>query len=173
MISGIHKFLSILHLVAEVVLYIFGQFIGPVQTSLYFILIPNCSFIAVTCTGMATPAFGQSTAAGPVPFGSPGTPVQGFSALAPSAFGKKITRTWFWFSSILPEVCSKKHSLCFFLNLRSCNGYSQQPGASLYWHVFCCWPGSPSTPSFSIGAGSKTSGARQRLQARRQHPRKK
>ncbi|XP_014052596.1 nuclear envelope pore membrane protein POM 121 [Salmo salar] len=69
--------------------------------------------------GTSTPTFGQSTAAGPIPFGSPGTPVQGFSALAPSAFG------------------------------------------------------SPSTPSFSIGAGSKTSGARQRLQARRQHPRKK
>ncbi|XP_057604077.1 nuclear envelope pore membrane protein POM 121C [Hippopotamus amphibius kiboko] len=32
--------------------------------------------------------------------------------------------------------------------------------------------GSPA-PSFSIGAGSKTPGARQRLQARRQHPRKK
>ncbi|KAM4795673.1 nuclear envelope pore membrane protein POM 121-like [Rhinophrynus dorsalis] len=32
---------------------------------------------------------------------------------------------------------------------------------------------SPSTPSFSIGSGSKPSGARQRLQARRQHPRKK
>uniref|UniRef100_A0A7N4PLL8 POM121 transmembrane nucleoporin C n=1 Tax=Sarcophilus harrisii TaxID=9305 RepID=A0A7N4PLL8_SARHA len=31
----------------------------------------------------------------------------------------------------------------------------------------------PSTPSFSIGAGSKTPGARQRLQARRQHTRKK
>nr|XP_046181054.1 nuclear envelope pore membrane protein POM 121 isoform X1 [Oncorhynchus gorbuscha] len=69
--------------------------------------------------GTSTPTFGQSTAAGPIAFGSPGTPVQGFSALAPSAFG------------------------------------------------------SPSTPSFSIGAGSKTSGARQRLQARRQHPRKK
>ncbi|XP_029546077.1 nuclear envelope pore membrane protein POM 121 [Salmo trutta] len=69
--------------------------------------------------GMATPAFGQSTAAGPVPFGSPGTPVQGFSAMGSSSFG------------------------------------------------------SPSAPSFSIGAGSKTSGARQRLQARRQHPRKK
>uniref|UniRef100_A0A4W5M3Y7 POM121 transmembrane nucleoporin n=1 Tax=Hucho hucho TaxID=62062 RepID=A0A4W5M3Y7_9TELE len=69
--------------------------------------------------GTSTPTFGQSTAAGPIPFGSPGTPVQGFSALAPSGFG------------------------------------------------------SPSTPSFSIGAGSKTSGARQRLQARRQHPRKK
>ncbi|CAB1352399.1 unnamed protein product [Coregonus sp. 'balchen'] len=69
--------------------------------------------------GTSTPAFGQSTAAGPVPFGSPGTPVQGFSAMASSPFG------------------------------------------------------SPSAPSFSIGAGSKTSGARQRLQARRQHPRKK
>ncbi|CAL8365239.1 unnamed protein product [Lota lota] len=33
--------------------------------------------------------------------------------------------------------------------------------------------GSPATPSFSIGAGSKPSGARQRLQARRQHTRKK
>uniref|UniRef100_A0A3Q4BID1 Uncharacterized protein n=1 Tax=Mola mola TaxID=94237 RepID=A0A3Q4BID1_MOLML len=33
--------------------------------------------------------------------------------------------------------------------------------------------GSPATPSFSIGAGSKPSGARQRLQARRQHNRKK
>ncbi|KAM4699280.1 nuclear envelope pore membrane protein POM 121 [Discoglossus pictus] len=32
---------------------------------------------------------------------------------------------------------------------------------------------SPATPSFSIGAGSKPAGARQRLQARRQHPRKK
>ncbi|XP_042183786.1 nuclear envelope pore membrane protein POM 121 [Oncorhynchus tshawytscha] len=69
--------------------------------------------------GTSTPAFGQSTAAGPVPFGSPGTPVQGFSAMGSSSFG------------------------------------------------------SPAAPSFSIGAGSKTSGARQRLQARRQHPRKK
>ncbi|KAL7389521.1 hypothetical protein ABVT39_005673 [Epinephelus coioides] len=33
--------------------------------------------------------------------------------------------------------------------------------------------GSPATPSFSIGAGSKPTGARQRLQARRQHNRKK
>ncbi|XP_076017379.1 nuclear envelope pore membrane protein POM 121 [Genypterus blacodes] len=67
--------------------------------------------------GTSTPAFGQSNAAaGPIPFGSPGTPVQGFGA-APF--------------------------------------------------------GSPATPSFSIGAGSKPSGARQRLQARRQHNRKK
>ncbi|KAJ7996977.1 hypothetical protein DPEC_G00224120 [Dallia pectoralis] len=68
--------------------------------------------------GTSTPVFGQSTATGPIPFGSPGTP--GFNAMAPSPFGA-----------------------------------------------------SPSAPSFSIGAGSKTSGARQRLQARRQHPRKK
>ncbi|XP_008330877.1 nuclear envelope pore membrane protein POM 121 [Cynoglossus semilaevis] len=66
--------------------------------------------------GTSTPSFGQSTAVGPVPFGSPATPLQGFS---PSPFG------------------------------------------------------SPATPSFSIGAGSKPSGARQRLQARRQHNRKK
>ncbi|KAG7471118.1 hypothetical protein MATL_G00121000 [Megalops atlanticus] len=33
--------------------------------------------------------------------------------------------------------------------------------------------GASPTPSFSIGSGSKPSGARQRLQARRQHPRKK
>ncbi|KAM9331947.1 nuclear envelope pore membrane protein POM 121 [Pholidichthys leucotaenia] len=33
--------------------------------------------------------------------------------------------------------------------------------------------GSPGAPSFSIGAGSKPAGARQRLQARRQHVRKK
>uniref|UniRef100_A0A3P8TYH8 POM121 transmembrane nucleoporin n=1 Tax=Amphiprion percula TaxID=161767 RepID=A0A3P8TYH8_AMPPE len=66
--------------------------------------------------GTSTPSFGQSAAAGPIPFGSPGTPVQGFNA-APF--------------------------------------------------------GSPATPSFSIGAGSKPSGARQRLQARRQHNRKK
>ncbi|CAJ1063411.1 nuclear envelope pore membrane protein POM 121 [Xyrichtys novacula] len=65
--------------------------------------------------GTSTPAFGQG-AAGPNPFGSPGTPVQGFNAVP---FG------------------------------------------------------SPATPSFSIGAGSKPSGARQRLQARRQHNRKK
>ncbi|KAL0994497.1 hypothetical protein UPYG_G00123030 [Umbra pygmaea] len=70
--------------------------------------------------GTSTPTFGQSTATGPAPFGNPGTPVQGFSAMAASPFGS-----------------------------------------------------SPSAPSFSIGAGSKTSGARQRLQARRQHPRKK
>ncbi|XP_045896041.1 nuclear envelope pore membrane protein POM 121 isoform X2 [Micropterus dolomieu] len=66
--------------------------------------------------GTSTPSFGQSAAAGPLPFGSPGTPVQGFNAVP---FG------------------------------------------------------SPTTPSFSIGAGSKPSGARQRLQARRQHNRKK
>ncbi|XP_076607057.1 nuclear envelope pore membrane protein POM 121 isoform X2 [Chaetodon auriga] len=68
--------------------------------------------------GTSTPSFGQSAAAaaGPIPFGSPGTPVQGFSTVP---FG------------------------------------------------------SPATPSFSIGAGSKPSGARQRLQARRQHNRKK
>ncbi|XP_068187885.1 nuclear envelope pore membrane protein POM 121 [Antennarius striatus] len=66
--------------------------------------------------GTSTPSFGQSAPAGPIPFGSPGTPVQGFN---PVPFG------------------------------------------------------SPATPSFSIGAGSKPSGARQRLQARRQHNRKK
>nr|XP_020454019.1 nuclear envelope pore membrane protein POM 121-like isoform X2 [Monopterus albus] len=66
--------------------------------------------------GTSTPSFVQSTAAGPIPFRSPATPVQGFSA---SPFG------------------------------------------------------SPAAPSFSIGAGSKPSGSRQRLQARRQHNRKK
>ncbi|KAM7397517.1 hypothetical protein PAMA_005697 [Pampus argenteus] len=66
--------------------------------------------------GTSTPSFGQTAPAGPIPFGSPGTPVQGFNAVP---FG------------------------------------------------------SPATPSFSIGAGSKPSGARQRLQARRQHNRKK
>ncbi|XP_068600638.1 nuclear envelope pore membrane protein POM 121 [Brachionichthys hirsutus] len=66
--------------------------------------------------GPAAPSFGQSSPAGPVPFGTPGTPVQGFN---PVSFG------------------------------------------------------SAGTPSFSIGAGSKPSGARQRLQARRQHNRKK
>ncbi|XP_054611997.1 nuclear envelope pore membrane protein POM 121 [Dunckerocampus dactyliophorus] len=67
--------------------------------------------------GTSTPSFGQSTSAapGPIPFGNPGTPLQGFNAVP---FG------------------------------------------------------SPATPSFSIGAGSKPSGARQRLQARRQHNRK-
>ncbi|XP_030294210.1 nuclear envelope pore membrane protein POM 121 [Sparus aurata] len=66
--------------------------------------------------GTSTPSFGQSASTGPIPFGSPGTPVQGFNAVP---FGN------------------------------------------------------PATPSFSIGAGSKPSGARQRLQARRQHNRKK
>ncbi|KAK2828679.1 hypothetical protein Q5P01_019713 [Channa striata] len=66
--------------------------------------------------GTSTPSFGQNAAAGPIPFGSPGTPIQGFNAVP---FG------------------------------------------------------SPATPSFSIGSGSKPSGARQRLQARRQHNRKK
>ncbi|XP_022537212.2 nuclear envelope pore membrane protein POM 121 [Astyanax mexicanus] len=63
--------------------------------------------------GTSTPAFGNSST--PIPFGSPGTPVPGFTA---SPFN---------------------------------------------------------TPSatFSIGAGSKPSGSRQRLQARRQHVRKK
>ncbi|XP_056140219.1 nuclear envelope pore membrane protein POM 121 [Lampris incognitus] len=69
--------------------------------------------------GTSTPSFGQSAVAGPIPFGSPGTPVQGFNSVASSPFG------------------------------------------------------SSATPSFSIGAGSKPSGARQRLQARRQHTRKK
>ncbi|XP_029028756.1 nuclear envelope pore membrane protein POM 121 [Betta splendens] len=67
--------------------------------------------------GTSTPSFGQSAPAGPIPFGSPGTPVQGFNQGVPF--------------------------------------------------------GSPATPSFSIGAGSKPSGARQRLQTRRQHNRKK
>ncbi|KAM8835565.1 nuclear envelope pore membrane protein POM 121 [Synchiropus picturatus] len=65
--------------------------------------------------GASTPAFGHNAAA-PSPFGTPGTPVQGFS---PAPFG--------------------------------------QAG----------------TPSFSIGTGSKPAGTRQRLQARRQHNRKK
>ncbi|XP_071770125.1 nuclear envelope pore membrane protein POM 121 [Centroberyx gerrardi] len=69
--------------------------------------------------GTSTPTFGQSAAAGPIRFGSPGTPVQGFNTVVPASFG------------------------------------------------------SPATPSFSIGAGSKPLGARQRLQARRQHTRKK
>ncbi|XP_076876392.1 nuclear envelope pore membrane protein POM 121 [Brachyhypopomus gauderio] len=74
---------------------------------------PGFSF-GTNNAGTSTPAFG--TAGGPIPFGSPGTPVQGFSA---SSFAT--------------------------------------PSAS-----------------FSIGAGSKPSGARQRLQARRQqHVRKK
>uniref|UniRef100_A0A3B5LHP3 Uncharacterized protein n=1 Tax=Xiphophorus couchianus TaxID=32473 RepID=A0A3B5LHP3_9TELE len=38
---------------------------------------------------------------------------------------------------------------------------------------FLYFTGSPATPTFSIGAGSKPSGARQRLQARRLHNRKK
>ncbi|XP_053298107.1 nuclear envelope pore membrane protein POM 121 [Pleuronectes platessa] len=66
--------------------------------------------------GTSTPSFGQSAAAGPIPFGSPGTPVQGFNTVP---FG------------------------------------------------------SPAAPSFSIGAGTKPSSGRQRLQARRQHNRKK
>ncbi|XP_028322973.1 nuclear envelope pore membrane protein POM 121 [Gouania willdenowi] len=61
--------------------------------------------------GTPTPSFGQCTAVGPIPFGSPGTPAQGFNAVP---FG-----------------------------------------------------GSPAAPSFSIGAGSRPPGARQRLQARR------
>ncbi|XP_015239096.1 PREDICTED: nuclear envelope pore membrane protein POM 121-like [Cyprinodon variegatus] len=65
--------------------------------------------------GTSTPSFGQGATPGPLPFGSPATPVQGFN---PVPFG------------------------------------------------------SPATPTFSIGAGSKPSGARQRLQARR-HNRKK
>ncbi|XP_068456445.1 nuclear envelope pore membrane protein POM 121 [Clinocottus analis] len=68
--------------------------------------------------GTSTPSFGQSAAAasGPIPFGSPGTPVQNFNSVP---FG------------------------------------------------------SPAAPSFSIGAGSKPAGSRQRLQARRLHNRKK
>uniref|UniRef100_A0A8C6L069 POM121 transmembrane nucleoporin n=1 Tax=Nothobranchius furzeri TaxID=105023 RepID=A0A8C6L069_NOTFU len=66
--------------------------------------------------GTSTPSFGQSAAAGPIPFGSPATPVQGFN---PVQFG------------------------------------------------------SAATPAFTIGPGSKSSAARQRLQARRLHNRKK
>uniref|UniRef100_A0AAY4EJT9 POM121 transmembrane nucleoporin n=1 Tax=Denticeps clupeoides TaxID=299321 RepID=A0AAY4EJT9_9TELE len=68
--------------------------------------------------GTSTPSFGQGSTGGSIPFGSPGTPIQGFGGLSSAQFGT--------------------------------------PPAS-----------------FSIGAGSKPSGARQRLQARRQHVRKK
>lgn len=37
--------------------------------------------------GTSTPSFGQSAAAGPIPFGSPGTPVQGFNAVP---FGRSL-----------------------------------------------------------------------------------
>ncbi|XP_061559211.1 nuclear envelope pore membrane protein POM 121 [Phycodurus eques] len=79
---------------------------------------PQMGSFSFGAAATSTPSFGQNTAAaaGPIPFGSPSTPVQGFNAVP---FG------------------------------------------------------SPATPSFSIGAGSKPSGARQRLQARRQHNRKK
>uniref|UniRef100_A0A3P9PUF8 POM121 transmembrane nucleoporin n=1 Tax=Poecilia reticulata TaxID=8081 RepID=A0A3P9PUF8_POERE len=43
----------------------------------------------------------------------------------------------------------------------------------LFINFFLYFTGSPATPTFSIGAGSKPSGARQRLQARRLHNRKK
>ncbi|KAM4727087.1 nuclear envelope pore membrane protein POM 121 [Anableps anableps] len=74
------------------------------------------NFGAAAASGTPTLSFGQGSTPGPIPFGSPATPVQGFNAVP---FG------------------------------------------------------SPATPTFSIGAGSKPSGARQRLQARRMHNRKK
>ncbi|XP_041096885.1 nuclear envelope pore membrane protein POM 121 isoform X1 [Polyodon spathula] len=37
--------------------------------------------------GSASPAFGQSTPGGPIPFGSPATPAPNYSSIAPSPFG--------------------------------------------------------------------------------------
>lgn len=38
-------------------------------------------------SGTSTPTFGQSAAQGPIPFGTPGTPVQGFNSVP---FGKSF-----------------------------------------------------------------------------------
>lgn len=37
--------------------------------------------LTVLATGTSAPSFGQSAASGPIPFGSPGTPLQGFNAV--------------------------------------------------------------------------------------------
>ncbi|XP_034040315.1 nuclear envelope pore membrane protein POM 121, partial [Thalassophryne amazonica] len=62
---------------------------------------------------------------------------------------------------------------CFFTGTMSSPagpfGSAVSPGSGFSTVAF----GSPAAPSFSIGSGSKPAGARQRLQARRQHNRKK
>lgn len=55
--------------------------------------IPNCLFVAFFA-GTSTPSFGQSAAVGPIPFGSPGTPVQGFNAVP---FGRPLMLGCFFY----------------------------------------------------------------------------
>ncbi|XP_042542427.1 nuclear envelope pore membrane protein POM 121C-like isoform X2 [Dipodomys spectabilis] len=75
-------------------------------------------------------------------------------------FGGTSTPT-FGQSTLAPGVGSAGSSLSFGTSSTPTQGFT---GVG---------PFGSATPSFSIGAGSKTPGARQRLQARRQHTRKK
>lgn len=43
--------------------------------------------VTVSSAGSSTPSFGQTAATGPIPFGSPGTHVQGFNAVP---FGRSL-----------------------------------------------------------------------------------
>lgn len=56
---------------------------------------------AVFPAGTSTPSFGQSAAGGPIPFGSQGTPLQGFNAVQ---FGEaSIFFFFFFFLEVMPS----------------------------------------------------------------------
>lgn len=58
----------------------------------------SLKFYVAFSAGTSTPSFGQSAAAGPIPFGSPGTPVQGFNAVP---FGRSLIL----FLGVTDKVC--------------------------------------------------------------------
>uniref|UniRef100_A0A3Q3WNP7 Uncharacterized protein n=1 Tax=Mola mola TaxID=94237 RepID=A0A3Q3WNP7_MOLML len=111
----------------------------------------------------AVPQFGTPVSNNPAP--QMGSFNFGAAATDKPAFGKKQGQLWWWSSSActthIGVIQNSSKSVMFPSIDVSLSSYS----VSL--------SGSPATPSFSIGAGSKPSGARQRLQARRQHNRKK
>uniref|UniRef100_A0A452I6U7 POM121 transmembrane nucleoporin C n=1 Tax=Gopherus agassizii TaxID=38772 RepID=A0A452I6U7_9SAUR len=102
-------------------------------------------------TGASAFAMGASALSG-------GTPSVAFNFGA-GQNGSASTATPFGSSLTQNTLCAQNQSTPFAFAV---------PGTPDSKPVF----GGPSTPAFSIGAGSKT-GPRQRLQARRQHPRKK
>uniref|UniRef100_A0A096MDV8 POM121 transmembrane nucleoporin n=1 Tax=Poecilia formosa TaxID=48698 RepID=A0A096MDV8_POEFO len=57
----------------------------------YLTVHPIIMFCALLSSGTSTPSFGQGATPGPIPFGSPATPVQGFNA---GPFGSPATPTF-------------------------------------------------------------------------------
>uniref|UniRef100_A0A3Q3DQL5 POM121 transmembrane nucleoporin n=1 Tax=Hippocampus comes TaxID=109280 RepID=A0A3Q3DQL5_HIPCM len=141
-----------------------------------------------TTTPSVAPSFGQAAQSQSTPsftFGST-APQQTPSGPAPPAsggfnFGAAISQTQFG-TPVANNPAPQMGGFNFGAAGTSTPSFGQTPAAAAGPIPF----GSPSTPvqafnavpfgsppSFSIGAGSKPTGARQRLQARRQHNRKK